>query len=92
MRWLLFLARVAFICNLFFVLCLLLRHTHFTVPAAANGFVVTTGWIMSVFFNFIFSASVVIVLIMKKLPRLPFWLLFVNVTLFLVQIFYRILS
>jgi hypothetical protein len=47
---------------------------------------------MSVFFNFIFSTSVVIFLIMKKQPRLPFWLLFVNVTLFLVQFFYRILS
>jgi hypothetical protein len=92
MRWLLFVARVAFICNLFFIVCLLLRHTHFTVPTAFREFVIITGWVLSVFINAIFAFSIVILKLNKKQTPIPFWLLTVNLILFLFQIFYRLFS
>jgi hypothetical protein len=92
MRWLSFFARVAFICNLFFILCLLLRHTHFTIPPGFNEFVIITGWVLSVFINAIFALWVAVVALNKKETGIPRWLLVVNLFLFLFQIFYRVFS
>lgn len=92
MRGLLFLGRVAFICNLFFILCLLIRHTHFTVPQATLEFIIITGWIMSVFFNVMFTIAAIWMLLKKKMLDFPFWLLAFNFICFLIQIVYRIFS
>ncbi len=89
MRGLLFLARVTFICNLFFVICLLMRHTHFTVSQALREFVIITGWILSVLLNFVFVLSAVVMLARKKEIVVPVWLLAVNTFFFLFQILYR---
>jgi hypothetical protein len=66
MRGLLFLGRITFICNLFFILCLLLRHTHFTVPQGFKEFIIITGWIMSVILNIIFAFSLAIFIKKKE--------------------------
>jgi hypothetical protein len=89
MQGLLFLSRVTFICNLFFIICLLLRHTHFTLPAALNEFVVLAGWILSVLLNFIFTTATVLVGVIKKNLLVPFWLISVNTFFFLFQLIYR---
>lgn len=83
MRGLLFIARVAFICNLFFMLCLLLRHTHFTVPQGFKEFIIITGWLMSVILNIIFAFSLAIFIKKKEIAMHAalfafnlFWLVF----------------
>ena len=91
MRGLLFLGRVAFICNFFFILCLLMRHTHLTVPQAATEFVVITGWLMSVVFNLLFAVVAAVIFIRKKKLAITFWLFGFNLTCLLIQIGYRIL-
>ena len=88
MRGLLFLGRVTFICNLFFIICLLLRHTHFIIPVAFREFVIITGWILSVLLNFIFVLATIIFLFQKKKFILQRWLLIVNSFFFLIQISY----
>jgi hypothetical protein len=91
MRWLLFIGRVAFICNLFFVICLLLRHTHFTIPSAFNEFVIIVGWVLSILLNFIFVLSVIILVLRKRNILVPKWVLIVNSFFFIFQVSYRLL-
>lgn len=91
MRWLLFLSKVAFICNLFFILCLLIRHTHITVPQRLIEFVLIEGWLMSVVFNVLFGG----LLIMQKSRRKPIEVegsvLVFNFAAIIVQISYYII-
>lgn len=88
---LLFLSRATFICNLFFILCLLLRHTHFTIPPAFNEFVIIAGWILSVLLNFTFAVSAIVVLAQKRRLLVPVWLVSVNTFFLLFQIMYRLI-
>jgi hypothetical protein len=90
MRGLLFLGRVAFICNLFFIVCLLLRHTHFTVAQAFSEFIIITGWIMSFFLNIIFAFFVTI-FTKKKETALPAWIVVFNIFWLGFQILYYLL-
>lgn len=90
MRSLLFLGRITFICNLFFILCLLLRLTHFTVAEGFTEFIIITGWIMSVFLNIIFAFSLAI-FVRKKETGLPIWLFAFNLFWLVFQIVYYLL-
>ncbi len=92
MRGLLFLGRVSFICNLFFVVCLLLRHTHFKIPLALNEFVIIVGWVLSVVVNFIFVITLGVLLYLKRKHQVPAWLVAITIFFFLFQIVYRLVS
>lgn len=91
MHSLLFVARVTFICNIFFILCLLIRHSHFTVPEGLNEFVIIAGWIMSFFLNLIFVCAAVVVFAKRRKTGVPLMLLAFNTFWFLFQIFYFLL-
>jgi len=88
MQGFLFLARVAFICNLFFLICLLLRHTGFTIPHSLNEFVIIVGWILSVLINIVFTGCTIGLLVMKKKITTPAWLVIINNLWLLFQVFY----
>lgn len=92
MRWLLFLARVAFICNVFFVFCLLLRHTHLTIPAAFNEFVIIVGWVLSVVLNIVLHLMKIVLLATKKNVAIPLWINLFNLFIFFFQIVYFTLT
>jgi len=92
MRGLLFTSRVAFICNLFFVLCLLMRYTHIYIPEAAKGFIVLVGWILSVIINVVLHAWIGLTRIQKKSSGIPLWLKAFNLFWFFFQIVYFILT
>jgi hypothetical protein len=90
MGGLLFLARVTFLCNLFFIICLLLRHTHFSIPPALSEFVVIIGWVLSVLLNFIFASTTLVLTIVKRSFPMPTWLLVLNSFFFIFQLIYRL--
>ncbi len=92
MRWLLFVARVAFICNLLFIVCLFLRYTTITLPEAVNGFIILAGWILSVFLNIFVNVSLLLLSLRQKSSGMPFWLRAFNLFLFLFQVFYFMLT
>ncbi len=92
MPWLLFMARVAFICNIFFVLCFLLRHTQIPLPQALNGFIIIVGWIMSVMMNVALHSARLYVYMRKQPTGLPAWLAIVNLIFLLFQLAYFIFS
>lgn len=92
MHRLLFLSRVAFICNLFFVLCLLMRHTSIHIPAGLHEFIIITGWILSFFVNLLFMGTVVVLKMTKKEIPLLSVLSIANISCFIFQIFYYLIS
>jgi hypothetical protein len=90
MRWLLFVARVALICNLFFIVCVVLRYTDLTLSQDFKGFVIIVGYPMSVIMNAVVNIAVFACLIMRRQTGLPPWLTIFNVFCFFFQIVYFI--
>ena len=87
MRLLLFLSRVALICNVFFIVCLLKRHTH-VIPFDVSGFVIIVGWILSLIFNVVVNGVQLGMLVTKRNVEVPVWLRLINLAVFLFQIVY----
>ncbi len=87
MRLLLFLARVALICNVLFVVCLLKRHTN-AIPFDVDGFVIIVGWILSLIFNLVVYAVQLGMFVTKRPVTIPLWLKLTNLLVFLFQIVY----
>lgn len=83
MRWLLFVARLAFICNLAFILCVVIRYLPFTLPQSVVGLVVALGYI-SILINLLLLTCVIIF----RKHQVARWLIIFNVSLFVLQIVY----
>ena len=89
MRFVLFLSRIAFICNLFFLLALLVRITN----VAGNGLAVSTigitGYFLVALFNPLVNLIYLFLLFRKKLfISLPRWLVLSNFIFLLLQLQY----
>ena len=86
-KTILFFERVAFICNVFFLLCVLVRFTNILPAEFIPSFIIILGWVLSFFLNVI-SMIIKIVLLFKygKL-HLPVWINAVNMLCFIIQIF-----
>jgi hypothetical protein len=88
MRLLLFLSRVAFICNLFFILCLFIRYTHLSLPESLNGFIIIVGWILSVIMNVLANVVMVYIDLYKQKLQGYKWLYLFNLFCLLFQSVY----
>ncbi len=90
MRWTLFLSRLAFICNIFSLVCILLLWRNFISDEA----VVSTTFIIGYFLAIIFNPLVNIIYLTILLRRrrlaeyLPKWLAVTNFIFLLVQLQY----
>ncbi|MCW3073835.1 MAG: hypothetical protein JWP69_904 [Flaviaesturariibacter sp.] len=89
MRFVLFLSRIAFICNVFFVIALLIR----MIEATGNGVVISTigivGYFLVALFNPLVNLIYLVLLIRKKLfDGLPRWLVISNFVFLLLQLQY----
>lgn len=91
MRWLLFLSRLAFICNLFFLLSFSLQFYDWS----ANNMVVSTiliiGYLLAIIINPITNIIYFIVSITGKKHPVPGWLVTMNVLFLIMQLVYIIL-
>lgn len=93
MRWLRPLSRIAFVCNLFFLLSALLQWTPFTQNEALVSTIVIAGYFMAIF---LFSPLVNVLyaahwLLRKNLYALvPRWLVWSNAAFLLLQIVFII--
>lgn len=88
MRWLLFLSRVALICNLFFIVCLLLSYTHLSLPEAVKSFIIIAGYPMSLALNLVVNVGIIYLLLVKKTEVLNKKITLFNLICFLFQIAY----
>ena len=94
-RRLLFLHRVAFICNIFFLVCMVLRYSHAekVVPQPVVELSAILGWIFSPAVNLV-CLVVSLILVLKKGKGLyvPVWLIASNLVFFTFEIFYFFLT
>ena len=90
MRWLLFLSRLAFICNVFFLLAVSLQISHWLKNEDLAGTIAILGYLLVALLNplaNIFYLS--LFLIRKKFWQVvPSWLITANILFLVMQIFY----
>lgn len=94
MRWLLFISRVAFISNLFFLLTVILHFNSFPVDQALVSTIVIIGYALSVFlFTPLVNILYLVFLVLRKklFALVPKWLIITNFIFLLLQIAYIIL-
>lgn len=91
MGWLLFLSRVAFICNLLFLLSAFLQWSASIPNEGVVSTIVIGGYFLAVF---VFSPLVIFLYAVKALFKknllqvVPRWLVFTNVAFFIIQIIF----
>ncbi len=89
MRWHLFLSRLAFICNILFLYCLLVTKTKdFIDNKDVNSIIIILGWFVSPFLNMGVNFFGIVLFMQKKLDKTPKWLFFINLVIFIFQILY----
>ena len=90
MRWLLFLSRVAFICNLFSVLTLLILWKDIIHLQALVGTIGIMGYVLAIVFNPFVNLLYAIFFFIKRsaLAIIPNWLLLANFLFLLLQALY----
>lgn len=88
MRWLLFLARVAFICNLFFIACVIFRYKDVVGGESLRGFIVVVGWLLAPIITAIVNILFVTLFFLKKKPHASVagWLIIFNIIMQLAQL------
>lgn len=86
MRPLLFATRMAFICNMLFILCLIIQRTYDFIPSKdLSSMVVLLGWIVAPIQNLIANIWYGLVLVSKSAIRLPLWIAVTNMVLLIIQ-------
>jgi hypothetical protein len=90
MRWLLFLSRLAFICNCFFLLAVSLQLGRWFQNQDAEATTIIIGYFMSALLN---PAAIVCYLILYFINKawlqiVPKWIIMLNVLFLFLQIFY----
>lgn len=90
MRWVLFLSRVAFICNAFFLLAVSLQLGKWFQNQDAEATTIIIGYFMAALLNPAANLCCFILLVSnrKKLAIVPKWLMIVNALFLILQILY----
>ncbi len=90
MRWLLFLSRLAFICNVFFALAVSLQLGRWFQNMDAEATIIIIGYFMVALINPAANLCYFVLLGINrsKLLIVPIWLLIANFIFLLLQIFY----
>lgn len=87
MKLLLFFNRVAFILNILFFLCLVMRLKPFISSQELTLFIIISGWFLSIIMNFLVTVWLM-VLLLKKQEGLFNWLSLFNLAVFIFQLLY----
>ncbi len=92
MRWVLFLSRLAFVCNVFFLLAISLQYFRWIAYENIEATVIIIGYGMVVLINPFINLcyGVLFFLCREKLATVPRWLRIANFVFLLLQIFYII--
>jgi hypothetical protein len=92
MRWLLFLSRVAFICNLFFLIAVSLQLTNWLRNPDLISTIVIIGYALMLLFNPAVNACYLLIAVFgKKLKSIvPVWLIVANLLFLVIQCLYII--
>lgn len=88
MRLLRFLSRLAFICNICFLLLSAMRYVHVDPDNEIVGNIIILGYFGPLFVNFFVNLIVILLFILRRVwaSGVPRWLLITNFVFFIVQI------
>jgi hypothetical protein len=89
-RWLLVLSRVAFICNICFLIAFSIQMTDWVRNEDITSMVALVGYVMGFILNPLLVVSYLLIFIIskKKLKTVPSWLLTANILFLVIQILY----
>ncbi len=88
MRKLLFLNRLALICNILFIVCLVFQRTRDLISSAdVKSIIIILGWFISPFLNLAANLWAGILLVKKQPLGVGSWLLVTNLLFFILQLF-----
>ncbi len=81
--------RVAFICNIFFVVCMIMRFTTLPdyLPQPIIELSIILGW-SAMFINLISFVFALILISRIRKRKIPMWLFYINIIFFLMQIYF----
>lgn len=90
MRRTLFLSRVAFICNVFFLLAFSLQVSKWLTNAEVVSIILMIGYVLVLLVSPLVNLCYLLLLLMRKKFRevIPAWLITANVLFLIMQIFY----
>jgi hypothetical protein len=93
MRWLLFLSKLAFICNLAFLVSFIFRVTNWLTNHDIEAYIIIIGWVLSAVFNpiVVFIYLIVFWINRKKLSIVPVWLIVMNILFLFLQLVFLLL-
>ena len=85
MRWLLFISRVALLCNVSFGLTMIIRYSHdFIHNQSVNNYIITLGYVAFPL-NFILNVLLLVLMFSKKNIGVPSWLSITNFIFLIAQ-------
>jgi len=90
MRWLLFLSRLAFICNIFFLFAFSIQISNWIKNQDITDYIITIGFVMAFILNPLINLFYLFVgtISKKKLAVVPVWLIVANVLFLVIDAFY----
>ena len=90
MRRVLFFSRVAFICNICFLLAFSIQLTNWVKSEEVKSTIIMVGYVMGFIVNPLVVLSYLVILIVsrKKLKQIPSWLMTANILFLVIQILY----
>ena len=93
MRWLLFLSRVAFICNLLFHVSFSLLITKWLNNEEISSTIIIVGYVLSIVFNPVVNLIYLVFFWAKRksLVIIPAWLMVMNILFLVLQLVYLLL-
>lgn len=88
MRWLLFLSRVAFVCNLLFLLAFTLSVTKWLKNEDISSAIIISGFVLSVLFNPMVNVCYLVIFWVKRkfLAEIPAWIIVMNILFLILQL------
>lgn len=88
MRWLLFLSRLALICNVFFLLAVSLQLTNWLKNEDLTALILIAGYFLAGIFNPLVYLLYFLLFLLRKKNTVPVWLRWTNFFVLLLQVIY----
>jgi hypothetical protein len=90
MRWLLFLSRLALICNLIFIPAFVLQIRNFISDAVFSSYVIIIGFVLAFLFNPVTNLCYLVLFFINKkaLAIVPGWLIVINILFLILQLIF----
>jgi len=90
MRWLLFLSRLAFICNLIFIPAFILQIENFISDPDLSSYIIIIGFVFAVLFNPLANLCYLVLFFAnrKSLSIVPGWLIVINILFLILQLIF----